>query len=503
MNLQLHAGTAVRFYKSCSISISRSFSPSYSDSYSYTYTYTLPNLAQLVLARRMSSSSNPTSKKRKAEATSASTAVSTKKKTASTTTATAVSNFFTPTSQKEPEPTTWRLVSKTLLVGKYQPKGMAEIDLNAPGKVKIAGFDLDSTLISTLSGNRFAKDAADWRWWDPCVTARLKSLQADGYRLVIFTNQNGIPDPAKESVRLTAFKTKLAAIFKALDVPGALVYAATANDRFRKPRPGMWEELLDDLDRDGAVSGRSVDLEGSYLVGDAAGREGDFSDTDRNWAMNLKIGFHTPEEYFLSQAPRPMSHRFDPSLYLTPTTTTTTDGSSNSSAQPTFTPGLATQEVILLCGSPGSGKSTFYRRHLLPHGYVHINQDTLKTKPRCLKAAREHLSAGKSIAVDNTNADPATRKLWIELAATAKAPIRCVYLTTDEALCMHNAAVRAFGGELVNPEGREMLPKIAFVGFKGRFVEPTVGEGFVEVFKVGFKWEGEEEERAVWARFWN
>lgn len=43
----------------------------------------------------------------------------------------------------------------------------------------------------------------------------------------------------------------------------------------------MWEELLDDHDLDVSVNGNAVDLAGSYLVGDAAGREGDFSDTDR------------------------------------------------------------------------------------------------------------------------------------------------------------------------------------------------------------------------------
>lgn len=190
-----------------------------------------------------------------------------------------------------------------------------------------------------------------------------------------------------------------------------------------------------------------------------------------------------------------MSHRFDPVLYITPST-------SSNGTESTFTPNPQSQEIILLCGSPGSGKSTFYRRHLLSHGYAHINQDTLKTKPRCLKVAREHLSAGKSIAIDNTNADTATRKLWIDLAGEFSAPIRCVYFVAEEALCMHNAAVRAFGGALVNPEGREMLPRIAFAGFKGRFVEPKVVEGFAEVSRVAFKWEGGEEERGVWSRFW-
>lgn len=39
----------------------------------------------------------------------------------------------------------------------------------------------------------------------------------------------------------------------------------------------MWQEMIDDYNLD--VHG--VDLENSYLVGDAAGRKGDFADSDR------------------------------------------------------------------------------------------------------------------------------------------------------------------------------------------------------------------------------
>lgn len=37
----------------------------------------------------------------------------------------------------------------------------------------------DSTLIQTISGNIFSKDASDWRWWHPRVPIVLKKLHAD------------------------------------------------------------------------------------------------------------------------------------------------------------------------------------------------------------------------------------------------------------------------------------------------------------------------------------
>lgn len=36
----------------------------------------------------------------------------------------------------------------------------------------------------------------------------------------------------------------------------------------------------------------------------------------RNWAANVGIGFRTPEEFFLGEMPKPMTHRFDPLKYI-------------------------------------------------------------------------------------------------------------------------------------------------------------------------------------------
>lgn len=70
-----------------------------------------------------------------------------KRKVQSTTTKEGVANFFKPSSQKDPEMTTWRLVAKTLLVGKYLSQSTAGEESEGipvqPNK-RIAGFDLVS-----------------------------------------------------------------------------------------------------------------------------------------------------------------------------------------------------------------------------------------------------------------------------------------------------------------------------------------------------------------------
>jgi bifunctional polynucleotide phosphatase/kinase len=45
------------------------------------------------------------------------------------------------------------------------------------------------------------------------------------------------------------------------------------------------------------------------------------------------------------------------------------------------------------------GKTSLYKRHFEPVGYEHVNQDTLKTKARCLNAIEAALKAGQSVVV--------------------------------------------------------------------------------------------------------
>jgi DNA 3'-phosphatase len=116
--------------------------------------------------------------------------------------------------------------------------------------------------------------------YDENMTPRLLEdqmliYQLHSYLVAVVSNQGGIslkPDPKtvkSDQKRLADFKSKVSAVFTHLDIPVS-VYAATARDQYRKPRTGMWEEMLDDYDLDAASS---VDLDNSFFVGDAGGRE--------------------------------------------------------------------------------------------------------------------------------------------------------------------------------------------------------------------------------------
>ena len=65
------------------------------------------------------------------------------------------------------------------------------------------------------------------------------------------------------------------------------------------------------------------------------------------------------------------------------------------------------------------------------------------------------LANGKSVVIDNTNPDPATRKRYIDLAKKSKKPVRCVWVSTPRELAQHLNLVRNIANTSENPIGKE------------------------------------------------
>jgi bifunctional polynucleotide phosphatase/kinase len=137
----------------------------------------------------------------------------------------------------------------------------------------------------------------------------------------------------------------------------------------------------------------------------------------------------------------------------------------------------------LFVGPPASGKSTIVKRFLLPHGYVHVNRDTLQTQEKCLKAVENALKEGKSVCVDNTNPSKKTRAEYINLAKkyTLK-HIRCFKMTTELELCHHLNYVR----QNYTKGKVRRVPDVGYNTYKSQYEEPTVSEGFSEILKIDF-----------------
>ncbi|MBN3274565.1 PNKP kinase, partial [Polyodon spathula] len=353
------------------------------------------------------------------------------------------------------------------------------------GRSKIAGFDIDGTIVTTKSGKVFPTGPEDWRILYPEIPRKLKDLLKEGYKLVFFTNQMGI---SKGKLKPEIFKSKVEAILKLLRVP-VQVFVATGWGIFRKPVLGMWEYL-----REKANEGVAVDVSQSFYIGDAAGRSvgfspgrrKDFSCSDRLFALNAGLRFLTPEEYFLGckKAPftmpefNPRILDPNPRLYDPPTASLTSEE----------------QEVVVAVGYPASGKSTSFQTHLVPEGYVYINRDTLGSYQKCVSACTLALSEGKRVAIDNTNPDQESRSRYLSCAQKAGVPCRCFLFTASLERAKHNNRQYEISS-LLSSQFRQMQPSqrnqltvndMVFHSYKKKFVAPSLSEGFSEILQIHF-----------------
>ena len=159
--------------------------------------------------------------------------------------------------------------------------------INNTTSTKMAGFDLDFTIIKPKGFRRFPKDRNDWVLLNSTVKSKLHQLHKDGYRIVIFTNQGGI---AKGRTKLDDIVFKLDSIIKEIGVPMDYIISY-AYDKNRKPNKGMFELYK-------KHSKKRILRKNSFYCGDAAGRKKDFSDSDKKFAENIGVLFYIPEEIF-------------------------------------------------------------------------------------------------------------------------------------------------------------------------------------------------------------
>ncbi|XP_056398657.1 bifunctional polynucleotide phosphatase/kinase [Hyla sarda] len=338
---------------------------------------------------------------------------------------------------------------------------------------KIAGFDIDGTIITTKSGKVFPTSADDWRILYPEIPKKLKAVLADGYKVVFFTNQMGI---TRGKLRPEVFKAKAEAVLDQLGIP-VQIFVATGLGVYRKPVTGMWDYLCEK-----ANDGMKVKKEDCVYVGDAAGRPAnwapdrkkkDFSCSDRLFAINIGIQFYTPEEYFLGWKKAAFNlPTFDPKA-LNPSGPLYDPPSSSLVS--------SSVEVVVTVGFPAAGKSTFIKEHLAPKGYAYANRDTLGTWQKCVAACEDALKKGKSIVIDNTNPDVESRSRYISCAQKAGVPVRCFLFTAPLEIAKHNNRFRE-----MTSKGHVSVNDMVINSYKSKFVAPSLSEGFSEILKINF-----------------
>ena len=158
---------------------------------------------------------------------------------------------------------------------------------------KVIFCDLDGTLIETISGETFPKGVWDMRIRFDVLDA-IKALHPQ--YILIVSNQGGVESGFVNGDNFRAKSGYVAVTIREYcDCECYAMYCLT-NDKsnlYRKPNTGMLEELLELYVGDDFDSIKPTSL----MIGDASGKEGQFSDSDKKTAENFGIDYMDVEDF--------------------------------------------------------------------------------------------------------------------------------------------------------------------------------------------------------------
>ena len=96
-----------------------------------------------------------------------------------------------------------------------------------------------------------------------------------------------------------------------------------------------------------------------------------------------------------------------------------------------------------------------------------------KASNKIIKIAKKELSNKKSVVIDATNPSKDKRKIFIDLALEYNIPVRCIYINTSFDESLHR-----------NNNRQNIVPKIVYYVYRKKFQEPSIEEGFTNVYTI-------------------
>lgn len=135
-------------------------------------------------------------------------------------------------------------------------------------------------------------------------------------------------------------------------------------------------------------------------------------------------------------------------------------------------------EVAVLIGLQASGKTTFCRQHLA-QTHVHVSKDNFPNarnrQRRQLRLIADALSAGRDVAVDNTNPSAAEWAPLIEVARKHGAAVTGYWFPPDPAVSITRNAARP-------PKTR--VPDVGMYATLKVLCRPARADGFDQLWMV-------------------
>jgi len=371
---------------------------------------------------------------------------------------------------------------------------IGSFDVNIPKEPRLLMFDLDDTIISPKGKHR---PGAPYKLWKFRKNVVEKLSKADGI-IVIISNQ------ANLSKYKDDFKTKIEEVvdsFRKFSITlPILVYAANGYSRCRKPHTGIFSQYILPLLKEHNV-GKINEL---LYVGDAAGRTGDHSDSDRKFLMNIALYvrskkvssttpyFQEPEQYFENKKPTPfVLSGISPKDLINKLKGGKKISELDSSIK--YLKGKdKDQEVILMIGPPASGKTSIAKRIFKEWKYVRINQDSLGSKKKVDDLLKKSLNNGKSVVLDSTNGNPDRRGEQIDIAKNyfkendLPIHIRAFVMNGDMSINIQKELAHHMNLVRERTTNKARIPKIVYSIYYKNYEPPSESEGFTQIRNVKF-----------------
>lgn len=131
-------------------------------------------------------------------------------------------------------------------------------------------------------------------------------------------------------------------------------------------------------------------------------------------------------------------------------------------------------KIMVLCGLPGIGKSTFAKSKYCKNATV-VNLDTLKSRKEEDILIEECIFMNKTIVVDNTNVLASSRYKYIKYAKKHNIEIECYYFLPKKQKALERNKQRI---------GKRKVPDVVIHKMYKDFETPMFKEGFNRIYKV-------------------
>ncbi len=334
---------------------------------------------------------------------------------------------------------------------------------------KFAIFDMDHTLIAPKNNKVYPKDENDYEYTYENVIETLEKYINNNYFIYVVSNQYGLlRKEEKKKVEKENIIKKINLAFGMIERSKIGFFLGCDKNYYRKPHTGSYHFIEE-------YYKIKINKNVSFFCGDALGRKDDFSASDYYYALNCGIMCYSPEELFKKNGEKEYYKKIN-RAYLEKITSEV----SKVELQKIFEilHKDTNKKVILMTGSPASGKTTFSELlSAFDSTYVVLSSDELKTKLD--KKYRTHILKKDNIIVDATNPSKKVREKYINEAQSNDYVIYSIYVPFDEEIIHHMNHYR-----IERSEGKmEALPEIAIRVYKSKYEKPVKEEGFEKVFE--------------------